>query len=119
MRKADLLQIWSAALVLICLLASCSSSSSDTAIRLNGEWDCKIRDNYAVLRIKVENGTVKLSERDATIEAQIVKVDGPDIYLSSPVEKEHGRIRFADDNTFTLQDAGNPDRPVYACRRKN
>lgn len=119
MLEAYLIKTWSAATALICLLAGCSSSGPDTATRLNGEWDCKIGDSYTVLRIKTESGTVKLAERDETIAAQIVKVDGTDIYLSSPAEKEQGLIRFADDDTFTLHDSGNPDRPFYTCRRKN
>lgn len=120
MLKAEFLKNTGIALglALISMLPGCSSSSPETANRLNGEWDCRIGDAYTVFSIAVNERTVKLSNREGTIDAQIVKVDGDDIYLASPAEKEQGLIRFTDASSFTLQDAGSADRPAYACRRK-
>lgn len=127
MRKADLLSSWGGGICvsLICMIAACSSSpeqqpqGENPGKLLNGAWDCKIGDEHKVLRIESANGAIRISEPTGTFEARIVKADGTDLYLASPAEKEPGLIRFTDDNSFTLQDAGNPDRAVYACKRQS
>lgn len=106
-------------LAMISMLGACSASSPDTADRLNGAWDCRIGDIYTVFTATVNGNAIMLSNREGTIEAQIVKIDGDDIYLASPAEKEQGLIRFTDDNSFTLRDAVSADRPAYTCKRKN
>lgn len=97
------------------LIAGCSSGPEKL---LNGAWDCKIGDDHTVFRIEVTDRAVKISEREGIIEARIVKVDGKDLYLASPAEKDQGIIRFADDNSFTLQDVARMERPAWACKRK-